>query len=143
MTGGFALHCDDGQFAALLADADHDSRSAAEAVAQTIATFPNDARLHFLLGSLLIDLRRFIEAHAALVRAVTLAPDFHIARFQLGFFELTSGEAEAARASWQPLLRTLPREHFLCRFVVGLEALIADRFDLCINALTEGMAIND
>ena len=51
--------------------------------------------------------------------AVALAPDFLIARYQLGFFELTSGEVDNALATWGPLLR-LPEDNYLRQFVEGM-----------------------
>lgn len=106
-----------------------------------IAAYPGDARLHFLRGSVLAGAGRPIEAHASLARAVALAPDFTLARFQLGFFELTSGEAKRALETWAGL-RTLAADHYLARFVAGLTDLIHDRFAEAIVALHEGIAAN-
>jgi len=106
-----------------------------------IAIHPRDARLHFLRGSLLASAARPIEAHAALAQAVSLAPDFALARFQLGFFELTSGEAARARETWRPLA-ALPADHYLALFVAGLDHLIDDRFEPAIAKLSEGIAAN-
>lgn len=108
-----------------------------------IAQYPGDARLHFLRGSLLIGAGRAIEAHAALSEAVRLAPDYALARFQLGFFELTSGEAARALRSWEPLDAQLPADHYLVRFVGGLRHLIEDRFEDAITELGRGIAAND
>jgi len=65
-----------------------------------IAEYPEDGRLHFLRGSMLAGIGRSIEALAALRKAVEFAPDMAIARFQLGFFLLTSGEAAEALSVW-------------------------------------------
>ena len=89
-----------------------------------LAEFPEDARLHFMLGSMLIGEGRLIEGHAAMARAVALAPDYAIARFQLGLFQLTSGEADNALETWGRLDR-LPDGHYLRHFVDGLRAGIA------------------
>lgn len=106
-----------------------------------LAEHPDDARLHFLRASLLVGTRP-IEAHAAFQRAVVLAPDFALARFQLGFFELTSGEGARAIATWEPL-QALPYDHYVRRFAVGLTHLVHDRFAEAVAALREGIAIND
>jgi tetratricopeptide (TPR) repeat protein len=103
---------------------------------------PDDARLHFLRGSMLIGKGRLIEAHRALSRAVSLAPDFSIARFQLGFFQLTSGEAEKALDTWGRLDR-LADGHYLRKFVDGLRALIRDDFQGAISCLEQGIALNE
>lgn len=142
MTDRHAILCDELRLEEIAAAAAADSAQGVAAAERVLADYPDDARLHFLRGSLLIGLRRFIEAHAALAHAVSLAPDFHVARFQLGFFELTSGEADAARATWAPLAQALEPDHYLSRFVAGLTALIADDFAGCIASLRMGIAAN-
>lgn len=107
-----------------------------------LAKYPEDPRLHFMKGSVLAGMQRSYEAHASLAKAVELAPDFHLARYQLGFFELTSGEADAALATWGPLLR-LPEDLYLRQFVEGLTALIRDEFESAIAHMEKGIALND
>jgi hypothetical protein len=70
-----------------------------------------------------------------------LAPEFHIARFQLGFFTLSSGDAKAALTHWAPLL-LLSEEHYLYHFVTGLTHLIRDEFDEAIQCLKIGIGSN-
>lgn len=112
-----------------------------EAIEALLARFPEDPRLHFMRGSALASAKRPIEAHQALSHAVTLAPDFAIARFQLGFFQLTSGEPENALETWGRLDR-LPDGHYLRHFVDGLRRLIRDDFPGAIAALREGIRVN-
>lgn len=107
-----------------------------------LATFPDDPRLHFLRGSILASIGRPIEAMPALKRAVELAPDFAIARFQLGFFQLTSGEAADALSTWGPLA-LLPEGNYLRAFVAGLTCLIRDEFDEAVDQLAAGIAANE
>jgi tetratricopeptide (TPR) repeat protein len=107
-----------------------------------LAAYPEDPRLHFLRGSILASIGRSIEALPALKRAVELAPDFAIARFQLGFFQLTSGEPGNALATWGPLA-LLPNGHYLRSFVAGLTHLIRDEFAASIDQLRQGMEAND
>ena len=142
MTDGQATLCDELRLQEIAATAAADSGRGVAAIDEALGDCPDDPRLHFLRGSLLIGLRRFIEAHAALALAVALAPGFHVARFQLGFFELTSGEADAAHATWATLAQALEPDHYLSRFVVGLTALIADDFEGCIASLRAGIAAN-
>lgn len=133
--------CGDEEMGQLLA-AMHAGASDELALAERlIDAYPDDARLHFLRGSLLAGSGRPIEAHASLSQAVALAPDFALARFQLGFFELTSGEPARALSTWEPLDR-LPEDQYLVKFVAGLRHLIADRFGDAIAALEEGIAAN-
>lgn len=112
-----------------------------ERVDVLLSEFPEDARLHFLRGSILVGKGRLIEAHRALSRAVALAPDLAVARFQLGFFQLTSGEPENALETWGRLDR-LPDGHYLRKFVDGLRCLIRDDFRGAIDKLQEGHALN-
>jgi tetratricopeptide (TPR) repeat protein len=135
-----SIMCDDQKMQELVAamQADEDPIERIDAL---LNEFPEDARLHFLRGSNLIGKGRLIEAHRALSRAVTLAPDFAIARFQLGFFQLTSGEAENALETWGRLDR-LPDGHYLRKFVDGLRCLIRDDFAGTIENLKQGIALN-
>lgn len=103
--------------------------------------YEEDPRLHFLKGSILAGEGKLIEAHGSLLKAVDIAPDFAIARFQLGFFQLTSGESNNALKTWARL-DMLPEEHYLKLFVVGLRHLIRDEFQDCIDTLRKGMAVN-
>ena len=107
-----------------------------------LAAYPEDPRLHFLRGSILASIGRPIEAMPALKRAVELAPDFAIARFQLGFFQLTSGEAADALSTWGPLA-LLPEDHYLRMFVAGLTHLIRDEFTQAVEQLRAGIAANE
>jgi hypothetical protein len=103
--------------------------------------YPADPRLLFLRGSHLVGAARLIEGHADMARAVELAPDFAIARFQLGFLHLTSGEAPQALETWARL-DLLPDGHYLRHFVDGLRALIRDDFKSATEKLHAGMAVN-
>ena len=107
-----------------------------------VADYPEDPRLHFLRGSLLASMGRPIEAMPALKKAVELAPDFALARFQLGFFQLTSGEATDALSTWGPLA-LLPVDHYLRMFVAGLTYLIRDEFEPALEQLRAGIAANE
>lgn len=103
--------------------------------------FPSDARLHFLRGSLLASLTRYGEAHEAMAKAVQIAPQFAVARFQLGFLELTSGDAVSAEATWAPLQSLSPQDP-LRMFARGLHCLIKEDFVGTIETLNQGIAHN-
>lgn len=139
---GMDERCDDEAMAHVVAMIATDAAAGLAEVERALDDYPDDARLHFLKGSLLVGAKRFVGAHLAMSRAVKLAPDFDLARFQLGFFELTSGEAAAAVRTWAPLERSLPAEHWMRLFVAGLRALAEDRFAACREALTAGIAAN-
>lgn len=133
--------CPEDQLQDLMAAMQSDDRDELARVDRLIAAYGDDARLHFLRGSMLAGIGRPIEALSSLRRAVELAPDFAIARFQLGFFQLTSGEAADALSTWGPIA-LLPDGHYLRFFVGGLTHLIRDEFDETIARLEEGIAVN-
>jgi hypothetical protein len=134
--------CSDEDLQSLLTTLRTDETAALARASALVEGHPDDPRLHFLRGSMLIGAGRHIEAHGALSRAVQLAPDFWIARFQLGFFELTSGEPARALQTWAPL-ESLPEVHYLRRFVTGLSHLIRDEFEQALLHLGDGMRAND
>ena len=133
--------CTDAEMQALVDGIQTDDGSDLAQVDRLLQDYPDDPRLHFLRGSILAGIGRHIEAMPALRRAVELAPDFAIARFQLGFFQLTSGEAGNALGTWGPLA-LLPEEHYLRIFVTGLTHLIRDEFREADARLREGIAVN-
>jgi tetratricopeptide (TPR) repeat protein len=103
--------------------------------------YPDDPRLHFMRGSVLAGMSDHIKAHAALSRAVEIAPEYAIARYQLGFFELTSGEADKALATWGPLLRA-PKNNYLRVFVEGMAHVIRDEFEEAFAKFEKGIELN-
>ena len=117
------LNCDDQTMSELMAVMEQDTKAGIQQASKILVNYPDDARVHFLQGSLLIETGDLIGAHNALKRAVEIAPDFAIARFQLGFFQLTSGESNEALKTWARL-DMLPDDHYLSLFVVGLRHLI-------------------
>ncbi|MFA5599805.1 MAG: hypothetical protein WDA06_04330 [Phenylobacterium sp.] len=118
-----------------------DDAAGLAALESLLDRYPRDPGLHFLRGSILASLRRCEDAQAAMERAVEMAPGFALARFQLGFVQFTSGDAEAAQTAWAPLL-TAPEDDPLRLFVEGLEALARDDFDTAVARLTEGVSRN-
>lgn len=131
----------DKDMAAILEALADPNRTDDEVLLSAIKDYSGDARLYFLQGSALASAGRLIEAHDSLTKAVMLAPDFHIARFQLGFFQLTSGESDNALKTWARL-DGLPKSHYLRVFVIGLRHLIRDEIADCIVRLEEGIKLN-
>lgn len=89
---------------------------------------PGWALPHFLLGSELAAQGQMPAAEAALAQAVLIDPAMHLARYQLGLLQFSSGRATAALVTWQPLslqegLQGLPA------FVRGFAAMAHDAFD--------------
>lgn len=141
MIDGTSRLCDDGEIASIVECVqDHDERGL-DLIEAALASFPQDPRLHYLKGSVLVGTKRFVAAHKAMSRAIAIDPDYHLARFQLGLFELTSGEPQAAFDTWKSL-DSLASETWMRLFVDGLHHLVADRFDECVAALRAGIAAN-
>lgn len=134
--------CDDTKMSSLIQSINgQDNNDDIESINALLKNYPEDPRLHFLKGSCLAGHGQLIEAHASFSRAVDIAPDYSIARFQLGFFQLTSGESNNALKTWARL-DTLPDDNYLKVFVIGLRHLIRDEFKDCIQNLQKGIALN-
>ena len=112
-----------------------------QGLADLLSEYPDDARLHFLKGSLLAGRQDYVAARAAMQHALDLAPDFAIARFQLGLLLLTSGEIHKSLEIWGPL-HILAPDNFLRLFVIGLCHLVRDEFDEAIRYLEKGISQN-
>lgn len=118
-----------------------DPEAALPGLDRLLDLYAGDPRLHFMKGSLLAGLQRYGEAREAMHAAVEIAPDYALARFQLGFLALTSGDTSGARAIWLPLLN-LPAEDPLNLFVQGLGAMLANHFEDAIGLLEAGIGRN-
>lgn len=118
-----------------------DAGGGVDLVDEALASHPHDPRLHFLRGSILASDRDYEAARAAVGEAVRLAPDYAIARFQLGFLEYTSGEPGLAAVTWQPLLSG-PSTDPLRLFAEGLLCLPVDDVSGALVRLNEGLSLN-
>jgi tetratricopeptide (TPR) repeat protein len=133
--------CPDEPLNAVLNQLKTDDMGGLATLARLVGDYPLDPRLHFLKGSILAGLQRYDEGRLAMAKAVEMAPDFSLARFQLGFLDLTSGRAADAIGVWQPL-QALPEDDPLRLFSTGLTYMAADQFDEATQLLKEGMALN-
>ncbi len=133
--------CSDERLKALVDASRADESRGLRLLDELLSGYPSDPRLLFFKGSLLAGAHDYGAARIAMRQAVDAAPDYAIARFQLGFLELTSGEPIAAQESWGPL-HSLPADHFLRLFVTGLCHLIRDEFADTIRCLEDGISRN-
>ena len=140
MTG--AEMCDADHLAQLVERLATHEAEGLSALQAALRDWPGDPRLHFLQGSFLAGNQDYAAAVSAMRRAVDLAPQFDLARFQLGFLLLTSGQAYAAQEAWGPLY-SLPPGTYLRLFVEGLSHLIRDEFSQAVAALEDGIGRND
>jgi tetratricopeptide (TPR) repeat protein len=134
--------CPEGTLREMLEAMAADEAGAAGRLEALLGTYPEDSRLHFLHGSLLAAAGHFGAAQDSIARAIRIAPDYAIARFQLGFLQFTSGDAAAATVTWRPLLERGGGDA-LRLFVEGLEALAVDDFPGAAERLRRGIAAND
>src|SRR5882672_7072143 len=141
MTSTESQLCPQDKLSALMAAIGSDETRGRRELDTLLRAYPSDARLHFLKGSLLAGRQDYAAARAAMRHAVDLAPDYAVARFQLGFLLLTSGEPYLAQEAWGPL-HALPADHYLRLFVEGLTRLIRDEFADTIRLLQEGIKRN-
>jgi tetratricopeptide (TPR) repeat protein len=125
----------------LLKQLEHDDKDGLKSLERLCAQYPLDPRLHFLKGSILAGLQRYDEGRLAMARAIEIAPDFALARFQLGFLDLTSGRPVDAIGVWTPLF-SLDETEPLRVLAEGLTNLAGDNLDEARRLLKHGMAIN-
>lgn len=115
--------------------------AAVQLLADAADAHPADARPLLLLAAEFMEQREVDRAEAAYTAALMRAPDFAIARFQLGLLQFTGGRPNVALVTWSPLDQ-LPADDPLRLFKRGLERLAADDFDGARALLREGMAHN-
>ena len=125
----------------LVAQLQRDEGGGLAQLGELLLRWPLDPRLHFLQGSVLAGQQRYDEGRRAMARAVEIAPDYALARFQLGFLDLTSGRALDAIAVWTPLVG-LPQDEPLRVLAEGLMNLANDRFSEARRLLALGMELN-
>ena len=125
----------------LAASQSNDAHRALELFAQASQACPASGVPHFMAGSEFAALGEFEKAEAELASAVLLAPGLHIARYQLGLLQFSSGRAAAALVTWEPLFAlddTEPLGHFVC----GFAALAQDDFQAAKSHFEDGLARN-
>jgi Flp pilus assembly protein TadD len=118
-----------------------DGSAVMQSLEQAALEHPGDARVFLLLGAERMHGKDVDGAEAAYIAALQLAPTFHIARFQLGLLQLTSGRPAAALSTWTPLDQ-LDDKDPLRLFKTGLEFLAQDRFEEARRWLMQGIAQN-
>ena len=134
-------NCPEPILAELIALAENDEPAALVRIATLSEAHPADPRLHFLAGSLLAALGRIGEARAAMARSIEIAPDFAIARFQLGLLELSSGDGASADSILRPLDES-GSDDALALFARGLRHLVRDDLAAAAELLRRGMETN-
>jgi tetratricopeptide (TPR) repeat protein len=134
--------CPDHALQSVVATVQQNDEAGLAAIDSLLLTYPYDPRLLFLKGSILSGLQRYEEGKDAMRGAVEIAPDFHLARFQLGFLELTSGLPTAAAETWEPFAQLDDVAPFRL-LSAGLNCLARDEYAEADRLLRHGMALNE
>ncbi|MFZ6873071.1 hypothetical protein ACO0LF_13530 [Undibacterium sp. Di27W] len=99
---------------------------------QALAMNPQSATTYCLLAAEYITLGQVAESETAYANALMLAPDFHLARFQMGLLQFTSARVAVALLTWQPLL-ALPDNNALKLFAMGFAHMAQDDFNAALG----------
>ena len=127
--------------AGLAASQANDADRALDLFAQASAACPSSGIPHFLAGSEYAARGQIDRAEAELANAVLLAPALHIARYQLGLLQFSTGRVAVAIVTWGPLFN-LDDTHALGHFVRGFTALAHDQFAPAKSHFEAGLARN-
>lgn len=100
---------------------------------------PENFHGHYLLAAEHMQLGMVDRAEEGFRRAVALAPDFPLARFQLGQLYLVKGDAVAAKSTLGPLLDLPPGSALPC-YAQGLIAVADEDGAGAIETLRAGLA---
>lgn len=141
MTIETTARASDAEIAKLVEELEEQPGAGSDRLGHLLRNFPADPRLLFLNGSLKAAAGETGEARRSMRRAIDVAPDFAIARFQLGLLQLTCAEPIAAQETWGPL-HALPEDAYLRVMVSGLVRMIQDDADGAIRLLRRGIALN-
>ena len=108
---------------------------------RAVGADPDNPALRHQLGAHYAQLGLYAQAERELYRAISLNPQAHVARLQLGLLYLTNRDPHRAISTWNAL-EALDDRDPLKSFKRGLEALIRDDFVACARLLGEGIARN-
>jgi tetratricopeptide (TPR) repeat protein len=111
------------------------------ALERRVADEPSNADLRHLLAAEYAQVGEYSRAGLEFYHVLALNPDAHLARFQWGLLELTSGEVRRALEVWAAL-DPLPEGAPLRLFKQGMEALIRNEFGACRRLLNQGIQAN-
>jgi tetratricopeptide (TPR) repeat protein len=106
-----------------------------------VVDYPEEIKLHFLLGAEYAQLGMFEPAQQHFRIVLALEPGLHVARFQLGLLQITHGRIDDAKAVWQEL-EILPSNHSLRLFKEGVEALIVGDRQMGREKISTGISLN-
>lgn len=102
---------------------------------------PGHAGAHCMLAAEWVSQGKLVEGEASYARALVIAPEFVVARFQLGLLLFSSARVAMAMLIWRDLL-SLPENHPYRLFTEAYIALANEAFDEAIALFESGKAHN-
>jgi len=99
-----------------------------------------DAAPWLLLAAELAAQGQITEAEGVYADTVLRFPELHVARFQLGLLQLTSGRVAIAALTWQPLLVGENDEPLRC-YAEAYLALTRDQFQEALDRFRHGLVL--
>lgn len=105
---------------------------------EIVARQPDHFQAVYLLAAQHAQIGMFDRAESEFRAAVEMAPDFPVARFQLGQLLAMSGRAEEARGILQPILEG---RDALGAYSRAMVALAEERADVGLREIEEGLAL--
>ncbi|HKQ31136.1 MAG TPA: hypothetical protein VJS66_07625 [Burkholderiales bacterium] len=102
---------------------------------------PNDARIHYVLGSLYNQIGMIERAEKHLQHATTFQPAMENARFELGWLYWSTGRADTAAQTWKAF-DDHGKEHPIYLFKTGLLHLAKNEYNECEKNLRLGLSVN-
>lgn len=127
---------------ALLAELEHtQGNQTIEKLQAAAEQHPNDARPLLLLAAEFMHIGKLDKAEATYTIALGRAPDFAIARFQLGLLQFSSGRSSMAIVTWSRL-DALADDHYLKLFKTGFLTMGAGNYDEALKLFQTGIKAN-
>ncbi|KHK58658.1 hypothetical protein PI87_02610 [Ralstonia sp. A12] len=118
-----------------------DADSAMTLLEAAATRYPANPHVLFLLAAQYMQAKHTDQAEAAYIAVLQVAPDYSIARFQLGLLQMTSGRPATALTTWGPL-DLLENRHPLRLFKRAFELLHQNQIADACTLLREGIGQN-
>ncbi|HYM35465.1 MAG TPA: hypothetical protein VET48_08720 [Steroidobacteraceae bacterium] len=109
---------------------------------KAVVNDPRNAQLRHMLGAEMAQQKDYEGAVMEMSAALAFNPLMHVARFQLGLLHLTMARPDHAISVLAPL-ENLNDAAALKHFKRGLDALIADDLQRCVNSLQTGITLSN
>ena len=106
-----------------------------------VALRPESHQAHYLLGATLAQVGRSVDAENSFLACLGVAPDFGIARFQLGLLQIVGTRLDHGCATLRPLTH-LKDDDYLKWFAQGLIELVGGDRNAAIHSLERGLVLN-